>query len=294
MKPIKLQNLFVIILLFATMPVVYSQGADDLETKAKEHMANGDYAAALDHYKQAIALIGDEPEHSTTFAYAGICAQNVNDLALAKSYYIASVERGIEDPMVFDALGTICKNEKDYDNQIMAYQAGADRLPEDRQKYLVKICGIYRKQKDAEKLLATAEIILADDPINEKGLEYKGTALQYQKRMSDAEDVFKDLYALSPDNINANIFLGNYYYQVGKGQLAKARKNYDAIAKPDRVQWHNHNEESKLTMEKYYRPAISHLETVYALKPSESLKKMLFVMYTKLGETDSAALYAAE
>lgn len=286
-----MKTLVSLIAVLLTITTINAQSVEELQRKAGENMSQGNYADAISDYEHAISLITDSTSHSITYAYAAICAMEMGNNTTAKDYFIESIKRGIEDPQVFDHLGDICRKEKDYENQIMAYKTGLERSPVDSEKYHLKLCTIYKKQKDAENLYANAEAVLANTPENLKALEYKGTALQYQKKMSDAEATFKTLYSLDNENINANIFLGNYNYQVGKSKLASSRKKYDKIVKPTRVQWHDHNEASKVTMEKYYRPAIMHLEFVNNKKANSNIKKMLFAMYTKLGETEKAEAY---
>ena len=289
-----IKRLIPFLFFLSLVPLLGAQSFEELEKLGGEKMANGHYSQALDFYQQAIALISDKNAHATTYAYAGMCALELGDNSSAKGLFIAAIKRGIEESQVFDNLGSICRKEKDYETQIMAYKAGVERLPSECQRYQLKLCYIYKKQKADEQLLAASEEVLLKDAQNWKALEYKGTALQYQKKMGDAEKAFSTLYNLDPKNINANIFLGNYYYQVGRNKLSTSRKKYEKIPKPTRVQWHEENEKSKATMEKYYRPASKHLQFVNDKKPNSSMKKMLFTMYTKLGESEKAALYKAE
>lgn len=278
-------------LLMLTVWGVCAQNIKDFETVAAEQMSQGNFTEALSSFQQAIDLVDDSTSNAVIYAYAGVCANELGETAIAKTYFIESINRGIEEPQVFDALAEISKREKDYDMQIYAYNAGVERSPADKQKYLLKLCSVYKKKKNADELMRCASAVLSEDKQNLKALEYKGTALQYQKKMTEAEGVFQVLYDLDSENINANIFLGNYNYQVGKSKLASSRKKYEKIENPTRVQWHEHNEDSKALMAEYYSPAIKYLEYVNSKKSNKSIKNMLFVMYTKMGEKEKAATY---
>lgn len=271
-----------------------AQDFEQYTRTASELMSRGEFNDALNNYQKAISLIDDSTSQSVVYAYAAMCAKEVGNASLAKAYFLESIDRGIEEPQVFDALGEIARREKDYSTQVLAYQVGLERVPSEREKYLLKLCIVYRKQKNAEKLLLCANSVLEIDGQNLKALEYKGTALQYQKKMTDAEAIFKTIYSIDPENINANIFLGNYYYQVGKSELNAARKEYDKISNPSRVQWHEHNEASKVLMARYYEPATLHLGNVYAKRPSKNIGNMLFVMYSKMGENEKAEYYKTQ
>lgn len=271
---------------------VYATDIDELEKVAAGHMSEGNFTEAMEAYKQCIALITDDTTHSTTYGYAAICAQQLGDNVTAKAYLIESINRGVEEPMIYDALATIAKTDNDIENQLLAYNAGAECAGIDNVKYLLKLGGVYKKQKDADNLMIVADKALAIEATNPKALEYKGTAYQYQKNMSEANKVFTSLYDLDNENVNANIFLGNYNYQVGISKLNSARKKYEKIAKPSRMEWHDHNVANTAIMTKHFDPAIQKLEFVYATKPMSSIKKMLFTMYTKKGAAEKAKLYA--
>lgn len=274
--------------------LITGQTVEDKARLAAKEMNSGNYKEAIELFQQAIDLIPDETSHAITFAYAGMCAQEAGELDIAKSYFIEAINRGMVETMVYDALANIAKEEKDYATQIMAYKAGVEHSPADKEKYLIKLCGVYKKKKDAENLIITANAILETDKTHLKALEYKGTGQQYNKDMPTAKLTFEELYSLDSSSINANIFLGNYYYQVGKKTLDASRKEYDKIVKPTRVQWHEENEKNRATMATYFRPSIKHLEYVYSQKKNSNIEKMLFAMYTKLGENEKAAPYKAE
>ena len=287
-----MKRLGLVIAILSCLLGLNAQSIKEYQTKASEHMSNGEFSEALAQYQQAIALVPDDTSNCMVYAYAGICAQQLDDKVQAKALFIESVNRGVEEPRVFDSLGDIARKEKDYDTQLLAYKAGVERSSIDKQKYLLKLCSVYKKQKDGDALLSTSALALENDANDLKALEYKGTGLQYQKKMSDAVKVFEEINTLDKENLNANIFLGNYNYQVGKNKLASARKKYDAIAKPTRVEWHDNNVNNNAIMAKYYSPAIEYLVFADNAKPNKSFKKMLFVMYTKMGEKEKAAPYA--
>ena len=267
----------------------------DLEKQASEQLSQGQYQNALTLYQETIALIEDSSLYATTFAYAGMCAQALNNLPLTKAYYYTAINIGIEESIVFDRLADILHDEKAFDEELSIYLLAAERAPDERLKYQLKIAGIYKNKKDGKQLYTISNQILEEYPNVVQALEYKGIGLQYQNKMEEASRVFKQIYTIEPQHINCNLFLGNYNYQLGKRKLDDHRKTYDAINNPTRVQWHDHNEESKAIMETYFRPAICHLENVYAQKPGiKSVKNMLFTMYNKLGETEKASIYEQE
>lgn len=268
-----------------------AQTFDEYNKAADAAFSEGNMALALENYSKAVELITEAEGHSRTYAYAGICAKEMGQTEQAKAYMLASVERGIEEPMIFNMLGEIAKKEKDYDTQILAYKAGVERSPVDHIKYQLKLCPVYKKKKDYDSMLACATDVLSLDPTNTKGLSYKGSALQGKKDMTGAAAAYTELYAVDSSNINANLFLGNYNYQVGKNKLASARKKYDKIAKPTRVQWSEHNKYNTSILNSYYADAIPYLKYVYDTNGNENIKTILSNIHTKMGNPEEAKKY---
>lgn len=282
---------FLIISCLLSFFVAKAQSLEEYTKAAETAFAASDMSLALDNYTKAISFVTEEVGHSRLYAYAGICANNLGQQELAKTHFLSSIHQGIEEPMIFDMLGSIAKSEKDFATQILAYSTAVERVPYETTKYQLKLCAVYKKQKDYDSLLASATSVLAIDAKHAKALEYKGSALKGKKDMAGAKKAFEELYALDNTSINANIFLGNYSYQVGKSKLASARKKYDKLVNPDRVQWSDHNKKTQAIMDQYYVTALPYLEYVYGENGNKSVKTILFNINTKLGKTEEAAKY---
>ena len=79
------------------------------------------------------------------------------------------------------------------------------------------------------------------DSTDEKMLELYGVALQKQNKSAEAIKTFENLLSISPDNFNANMIVGGYYYQTGSAKIDKEKASYDKLKNPDRVIWSKFN-----------------------------------------------------
>lgn len=287
-----MKNYLVILsLLLISVLNITAQTYEDVSEKISINFSNAKYTETLEFCKQGMALPFDDNQKAEIYKYAGLCAYELGDQVSAKDYYLEAVKLGIDEPLVFDALAQLAKRQDDYESLIIVCNAVINSPGLDHQAYRLKLCSVYKKQKDGEKLLKVANEVLQNDPSNLKALEYKGAGYKYLKDMKNAFASYNQLYKMDAENINANLFLGNYYYQICQSKLAMSRKKYDAIAKPTRVQWHENNELTKQIENEYYSLAIDHFERVYIQKPMSSVQKMLFTMHDKLGNEEKALIY---
>lgn len=277
--------------LFISLLNTTAQTYEDLSKSISANFSNANYAETLELCKQGMILPFEDKQKAEMYKYAGLCAYELDDQVAAKDFYLEAVKLGIDEPLVFDALAQLAKRQNDNESLIIVCNAVINSPGLDHQAYRLKLCSVYKKQKDGEKLLKVAEEVFQNDSSNLKALEYQGVAYKYLKDMKNAFNSYNRLYELDSENINANLFLGNYYYQVCKSKLKKSRKKYDAIEKPTRVQWHENNELTDRIENEYYPSAIKHFEIVYMQKPMSNVKKMLFTMHSKLGDEEKALIY---
>ena len=270
---------------------LHAQDMSTHQTKGEVLMNNGDMAGALTEFNEAIKFDTTQTGNGLLYSYAGICAQQTGDNDLAKNLFQNAINRGFADEKVFEFLSVICINDKDYQCQEESYLKAIELFPDLELKYKSKLCNTYYYSKDYEKLLPLAEEVLSKEPSDTKLRQFYAIALQRMKKNTEALAAFEKLLEYEPDNLNANIFLGNYYYQVGKGQIDKATKEYEKIQNPSRMEWTANNKKTDAIVEKYYTKAIPYLEKAYSQNPDENLKKMLFAIYSKKNDKVNAEKY---
>lgn len=283
-----MKNILFSLILLTLTSLAYAQDIESHRKAAEELMNNGSPKEALAEFQKAIDLVTEPTGNGIVFSYAGICAQQMGDDASAVNFFNQAIDRGFEDEKVFDWLGNIYKKQKNYEGQIAVYSKAAEMFPAASLKYNKSLCNAYYYSKKYDKVEALAPSIIEKDAKDTKVLGQYAGAMQRLKKTKEAKAQFEKLVELDSENLNANIFLGNYYFQYGKALEAREDAAYKKIKKPTRVQWAESNKKIEKIRGEYYGKTILHLKKVYDKKPDESTKKMLFAVYTKLGDAENA------
>jgi tetratricopeptide (TPR) repeat protein len=285
---------FLISVFLVCLTLLNGQSLEEFQKEGEKLMNEGQNEQALESFKKAIALDQTTEGNAILYSYAGLCAKYTNNDNEAKEYFQTAVKRGFQEPVIFTMLGDICRNQDDIDCQVETYRKAIELFPKDQLEFGRKLASVYYSSKNYEMLEPLSVELLKLEPNDEKLLQYHGVALQRQKNIEGAKVVFEKLLEVNADNLTANTFLGNYYFQIGRSQLEKEEKKYEAIQNPDRVQWSNFQKKTKLIKDEYYSKAVIYLEKAYQEREDENLKKMLYAAFFKLGDKEKAEKYKVE
>lgn len=283
-------RLIVLGLFVMLMGITSAQDMATFQSEAEKLMNEGDYAGATAKFKQAIALDKSETGNGTLYTYAGMAAKESGDLAYAKEVLKEAIQRG-NDAYTYEMLEEICKSDKDYECQAFVYNTAMEKMPEQKRSYAKKLAYAYYNGKMYKELIPVCHKVIALNGPDTKMTQFIAVGFQKTNQTDSAMFYFKELLKVDDSNLNANIFMGQYYYQVGKAKADKAQSNYEKLKNPDRIQWNSYQKEYKAILDKYYPQAASYLEKAYAKKKIGSIKTMLYAIYSKLGDTQKAQSY---
>ena len=267
--------------------VMSAQDMASVQVAAEKLMNSGDYAGATAKFKEAIALDTSTEGNSTLYTYAGMAAKESGDIAFAKEVLKKAITRG-NDSYTYTMLEDICKADKDYKCQVVVYKSAMESFPEQKGSYAKKLAYTYYNGKMYDALIPACREVIALNGEDKKMTQFMAVGFQKTNQTDSAKVYFEKLLKTDENNVNANIFMGQYYLQMGKAKADSAKKRYEKIAKPDRLQWSAYQKESEAITAKYYPKAALYLEKAYAAKKIGSIKTMLFGIYTKLGDTTQA------
>lgn len=288
-----MKNITITLLLFFVGALLNAQSIEELQKEGETLMNDGKNTEALAKFKQAIELDQSTTENSIVYAYAGLCAENSDNKSEAKGYFRSAIERGFEEDVIYLKLGELYKDEKDYKGQEFVYKKGMITFPQKEFDFGKKLAYTYYNSRQYAKLEPLTKQLLSLEPEDTKMMQFYATSLQGQKKMQEAKAAFEKLYEKEPENLSANIFLGNYAYQVGKSKIDKETKRYEAIKSPDRVQWSNYQKKMKILIDEGYGKALPYLEKANELKKGDkNIGKMLYAIHMKMGRKDKAAEFA--
>ena len=283
-------RLFLVGLFALLMGSLSAQDVATVQKEAEKLMNAGDYAGATAKFKEAIALDTPDSENATLYTYAGMAAKESGDIAFAKEVLKKAITKG-NDSYTFDMLEDICKADKDYDCQAYMYKVAMEKMPEQKASFAKKLAYTYYNGKNYKELVPVCHQVIALNGADSKMTQFIAVAYQKTNQSDSAMYYFKELLKTDDSNSNANIFMGQYYYQLAKTKADKAKANYESLQKKDRIAWSNFQKETEAIYQKYYPQAATYLEKAYATTKKNSIKSMLYNVYNKLGDTQKALNY---
>ena len=156
-------------------------------------------------------------------------------------YYWTQIEKNSAvAPRLVNELATYYKRKRNYDKAYLFYKEWLQYYPE-----------------DVPGLVACAEMQMM-----------RGEA-------KDALKLYETVLALDADNLQANIFLGNYYYLQAERKKKTLEDNYKKIVSPTRMQYASYRNGLSDVFANGYDKAKNYLQKVLQLFPSTEAGKTL-------------------
>ena len=156
-------------------------------------------------------------------------------------FYWTRIEKNSAvDPLLVRELAAYYKDKRNYDKAYLFYKEWLQYYPE-----------------DVPGLVACAEMQMM-----------RGEA-------KDALKLYETVLALDADNLQANIFLGNYYYLQAERKKKTLEDNYKKIVSPTRMQYASYRNGLSDVFANGYDKAKNYLQKVLQLFPSTEAGKTL-------------------
>lgn len=277
--------------LFITWLVVVAQSVDSKIDDIKSTLINGDYEAGLRECEALLKSgISDTIQLATVYGYAGLSSEALKHKTEAINYYKLAVELQMPQLDVYDKLINLSKKEKNDSIYEYALLEKSRAFPEYTDEVNKSLAYLYINKNQYEKLLSTTNKLLSLHPDDINYSYFKGVALQNLKQVEEAKVFYSEVMKLNPDHSGANMSFGLLLYNDGSEVYLQKKKKYEAIAKPDRVDYHNYEIgiEAGKTL---YRQALPYLLKAYESGSYPDLKPILFNLYLRLEQKDKAETY---
>ncbi len=284
LKKILLSAGFLILILTSIHAQIVDSKIDDI----KSALINGDYELGL---KECEALlksgISNTMQLATVYGYAGLSSEALKHKTEALNYYKKAVELQMPQLDVYDKLINLSKKEKNDSIYEYALLEKSRAFPEYTDEVNKSLAYLYINKNQYEKLLSTTNELLSLHPDDTNFNYFKGVALQNLNKVEEGKVFYAEVLKLNPDHSGANMSLGLILYNEGSEIFSQKKKKYEAIAKPDRVDYHNYETgiEKGKTL---YRQALPHLLKAYESGSYPDLKPLLFNLYVRLEQKDKA------
>lgn len=270
---------------------VHAQDFDSKLNDAKFAMMEGNFELGLSECRSLIESgEGDSLQLSMAYGYAGISSEALGKKTEAIGYYYKAVQLQIPQLDVYDKLISLSRKESNDSVYESSLLEKSKAFPEYYKDITSDLAYHYFDTKQYEKLLEKTNELLSWHPDNLHYLFFKGIAFQNLDRTAEAKSIYNEILGMNPEHSGANMSLGMYLFEEGNRIFVLEKKEYEAIANPDRVDYHNYNkgiEEGKIL----FRKGLPYLLKAYEDETYSGLKPILFRMYILLEEKEKAEKY---
>ena len=284
-------TLIIACLVFLTIITAHSQDFDEKLMDAKLAIMEGNYESGLNICNELIATKNDDSTHlAEAFATAGLACEGLKHTTDALNYYSKAVELNIPQLDIYDKLIGLSKNEKNDSIYEFALIEKLKAFPIFEESITKNLNNHYAKIKDYEKLLTTSNKLISWYPSTTRYLFYKALALQNVGQIEESRTYYQKVLELEPEHPGANMSIGLMLYNKGREIFSQEKKEYEAIAKPDRVDYAVYNrgrEKGKV----FFREASPYLIKAYESGSYPDLKRVLFNLYVLSEEKEKAEPY---
>lgn len=283
--------LLTVSLIFCVWLLVNAQDVDSKIDNIKSTLINGNYEAGLKECETLLQTgISDTMKLALVYGYAGLSSEALKHKTEALTYYRKAVELQMPQLDVYDKLINLAKKEKNDSVYEYALLEKLKAFPEYNDEVKKSLAYLYINTKQYEKLLITAGELVNMNKGDANYMYFNGVALQNLNRTEEAKVFYADVLKINPNHSGANMSLGLIIYNEGSDVFLKRKKEYESIAKPDRVDYHNYEKgiEKGKTL---YREALPCLLKAYESGSYPDLKPVLFNLYVRLEQKDKAEPY---
>lgn len=278
-------------LLIITLTIIHAQVLDSKIDDIKSALINGEYEAGLKACETLLESgISDSIQLALVYGYAGLSSEALKHKTEAIQYYKKAVELQMPQLDVYDKLINLSKKEKNDSIYEFALVEKSRAFPEYNQDNTKSLAYHYLSTGQYEKLLNITNELLSWYPGDINYLFLKGIALQNLNQPEESKSYFTEVLKLSPDHPGANMSLGMIFYNDGSEIYSLRKKEYEAIAKPDRTDYFTYVkaiEKGKIL----YKKALPYLLKGYESGSYPDLKPILFNTYVRLEQKDKAEPY---
>lgn len=196
-------------------------------------------------------------------------AQSTNEMLQKVS---AAIEAGQHSQAVSYFRQTIGLN---IDRAEMYYWKDVDKSSEISSKLATELAITYKNNRNYDKAYLFYKELLQKTPDNVDCMEAVAEMLVCRQQEKEALRMYEKILKMEPDNLAANIFLGNYYYLMAEQEKKQLEIDYKKISSPTKMQYARYKDGlSKLFSSGYVR-ARNSLQKVVRKFPSTEAQKTL-------------------
>ena len=157
----------------------------------------------------------------------------------------------------------------------MFYWTRVDKSSEVAPRLVQILAARYKESRNYDKAYFFYKEFLQRYPEDVPALVSCAEMEMMRGKEKDAVKTYEKVLLLDADNLQANIFLGNYYYLQAEIEKKKIEEDYKKIASPTRMQYARYRNGLTDVFSNNYTKAKTYLQRVLQLFPSTEAGKTL-------------------
>lgn len=163
----------------------------------------------------------------------------------------------------------------DIDRTEMYYWTSIKKNTELSQKFAKELAVAYKSRRMYDKAYLFYKELLLSDPNNINYLLECGDMDVERGQEKEALAIYEKVLQLAPENLAANIFVGNYYFLMAERQKKQLDTDYKKILTPNRMQYARYRDGLHELFSSSYQKAKESLMKVIQQFPSTEAKKTI-------------------
>lgn len=150
----------------------------------------------------------------------------------------------------------------------MYYWMNVDKNSAVAPRLAMELAVHYKEKRDYDKAYLFYKEFLQHHPKDVPALVSCAEMEMMRGKENDARKTYEKVLMLDADNLQANIFLGNYYYLQAEKDRKKLEDDFKKLASPTRMQYARYRDGLSDVFTKGYSKAKAYLQSVLRIFPS--------------------------
>lgn len=210
-----------------------------------------------------------------------------DEVSLRRADALFGVNRFRMDSLLSD-FSKLCIRLRHFD----VFEESLDRtrkvMPENSDTLLYGMIKYRLFLRDSKGAIRIAREGQMEQPDNLLWLRLEAEGWQLAGRSDQALLVYRKLLARDPDNLDALLYEGNYYYLTGKEKISRLEKEFEQQSAGSRMQYAAYRERVQEVLDNEFAQAIQYLEKANEIKQNTTIAHTLYDMYVLKSEVDKA------
>lgn len=213
------RGLFLSLFIFFSLSILSVNADNKIRTKADEHFSKNEWKEASEIYN---ILINSEKNNTSLYAPSIISAGKCNNFNRVMEYITFSEKCGIPLDSIFRntlSLSLKVRSTDVYETTLLTIKERQPWLKNLINGYLLEF---YNIRKNSLKTIDIANSIIESNPKNVTEIMcIKANALNDIGDINSAIEVMEGILKIDENNIDARLFLGNYFFISAKQSIKK-------------------------------------------------------------------------